>query len=506
MGQFNFAHMKITRRSFFGRSGWLTGASLGLPAVNWAQAAGESAAGKMPRHIIHFVADGTSMATITCADQLSNLLRERGLVWLELAQRRDAALAWVNMRSLNSLVTDSAAAASSWGSGSRVVNGMLNILPDGRKLKSLYELAGQAGWRCGLVTTTEITHATPSGFAINAKRDDSEAIAAQYLVREVEVLLGGGRKFFEAANRKDNRNLIREFAAKNYVFLQTQADLLQAPSDRKWLGLFDISHLPYTIDHVNDPEDFATIPSLAQMTRLALDRLRGSSHFILQVEGGRIDHAAHNCDAAAAFREVIAFDEAIEIGLNFQRQEPDTLLVITVDHGTGNPALNGMGTEYRQSPRLFAGLMDAKCSFPALQAMIPKAASPARIREIIEEAYECRIPLEKIVALARFLDKKGQTLFDLMNTVTAQLGQLLGNYHGIGWASGVHTSDYVPLMALGPGAERFRGFLQNTEVFYHYLALAEIDYRNPSAALLAEGAPAADDVEKSAAYNSFAWA
>ena len=68
------------------------------------------------------------------------------------------------MRSLNSLVTDSAAASTSWGSGSRVKNGTLNILPDGRRLRPLCTVFGEAGWARGLVTTTEITHATPAGF------------------------------------------------------------------------------------------------------------------------------------------------------------------------------------------------------------------------------------------------------------------------------------------------------------------------------------------------------
>jgi alkaline phosphatase len=147
-----------------------------------------------PKNIIHLVADGMSMGTLTCADHFSYKLRGRGLTWLALMGNPAANFAWVNMRSLNSLVTDSAAAASSWGCGSRVVNGALNQLPDGRSLKTLYELFAQAGWKRGLVTTTEITHATPAGFSANVdERDTGTMIALQYLEREIDLLLGGGQ-------------------------------------------------------------------------------------------------------------------------------------------------------------------------------------------------------------------------------------------------------------------------------------------------------------------------
>src|SRR6058998_3208582 len=164
----------ISRRHFLQRSTILTASSA------WALPEGARAAerlvrptGRRPRHIIHLVADGMSMGTLTCADHLSQLLRRgRGLTWVSLLNNPAVSSAWVNMRSLNSLVTDSAAASSSWGSGSRVINGSINQLPTGTNLKTLYELFAEIGWKRGLVTTTEITHATPAGFAANV--DDRE--------------------------------------------------------------------------------------------------------------------------------------------------------------------------------------------------------------------------------------------------------------------------------------------------------------------------------------------
>lgn len=190
-----------------------------------------------------------------------------------------------------------------------------------KNLKTLYELFADIGWKRGLVTTTEITHATPAGFAANVdNRDTGTAIAVQYLERKVDVLLGGGKNFFDPAKRKDKRNLKKDFLSAGYVVMETQDELKAAPNDQRWLGTFAASHLPYTIDHLASPKLVATVPTLAVMTRAALDWLGKENHFILQVEGGLVDHACHNCDAASALRDMIAFDEALEACLEFQKK------------------------------------------------------------------------------------------------------------------------------------------------------------------------------------------
>lgn len=485
--------MLTSRRSFLRQTGltaalggWVTSLPRG------AAAAPVGRAGAPPRYIIHLVADGASWGTLTVGDYFSHLARKRGLRWLELYQRREAVQALMNMRSLNSVVTDSAAASTSWGSGSRVKNGSLNLLPDGRELLPLCRLLGEAGWKRGLVTTTEITHATPAGFAANAQRDNAESIAEQYLARRIEVLLGGGSKFFVAAKRKDKRDLVADYRKAGYFVAEKQADLAAAPLDRHWLGIFAESHLPFTLDHLADAHQRERVPTLAEMTRRALRKLARENRFVLQVEGGRVDHAAHANDIAAAVHELLAFDEALEVCLDFQQTEPETLLVITTDHGTGNAGLNSSGGKGdAQKAPAFHHLLRARASFAEMARRLGGDHTPGRIQRVVHEATGYKIPDSRAVFLASFFAKKGWALYDAMNSATVQLGQLLGNYYGVGWTSGEHTADYVPLLALGPGAERFRGFLQNTDIFHHYMALAGIDYRNPEVPLLVESGPAA---------------
>lgn len=495
--------MPITRRRFFTRSGLLASSALAVPHLARAAEPGVAQPGQKPRHIIHLVADGMSSGTLSCADHLSHLLRARGLTWMQLYNHPGAMAALMNVRSLNSLVTDSSASACAWGSGSRIVNGTVNVLPDGRVLKPLYSLFGETGWKRALVTTTEITHATPAGFAASGlRREAAEAIAEQYLERKIEVLLGGGRKFFDPTLRKDKRDLRAEYPAQGYALLETAAELSAAPANKPWLGLFAPSHLPFTLDQASEGPGKSTVPTLAAMTRRALDKLQSETHFIMQVEGGRVDHACHTCDAAAAFHDQIAFDEALEVCVEFQKKQPDTLLVITTDHGNGNPGLNGTGLDYGLSSPLFANLKKVKRSFaeilkrlgaPEKPGNLPGVKSPEEIKEIVLEATAYEMSMGQANFFRPFLEQKGLCLYGAMNSTVAQLGQLLGNHLGVGWTSNAHTSDYVPLLALGPGAERFRGFIQNTDVFKHYLALANIDFKNPEVPLLATRQPPAAD-------------
>lgn len=506
--------MSLNRRSFFRRSGLLAASAITAPAVVRAADAVIAAPGDKPRHIIHLVADGMSMATLTCADHLSQFMRKKGLTWIDLYSRPEVVSSLMNVRSLNSLVTDSAASASAWGSGSRVVNGAVNLLPDGRKLKTLCELFGEAGWKRGLVTTVEITHATPAGFAANTKsRDNADEIAGQYFDRKIDLLLGGGRNYFDKAKRKDKRDLLTAFTAAGYSLMATKADLAAAPLDKPWLGLFAKSHLPFVVDHLNSPKALAEIPTLAEMTEAALRKLEREPHFLLQVEGGRVDQGAHLNDAAAAFRDQIAFDEALDVCLAFQKRHPETLLVITTDHATGNPGLNASGTAYNLSVPLFKNITKVRASLGEITQRLRgledfdaesykgditkagKLVDPGAISDIVHAASGYRPSIRRCEKLHLFLTGKGDALYDLANNGTYQLGQMMANYVGIGWSSANHTSDYVPILATGPGSGKFRGFVQNTEVFRHFTGFAGIDHRNPEMPLTAETGPSADEVE-----------
>ncbi|MBX3747942.1 MAG: alkaline phosphatase [Verrucomicrobiae bacterium] len=440
-----------------------------------------------PRRIILVVSDGMSLGTLSCADHLSQLEHGRELAWLRLLRDPAAHSALMETRSLDSLVTDSAAASSSWGSGARVLNGVLNVNSAGQPLVPIYTLGNQAGWARGLVTTTEITHATPAGFAVAVPdRDHGEDIAAQYLRTGIQVLLGGGRNHFDPARRKDGHDLFAEFAAAGYSVARNRSEFLAAPSNSPWLGVFATGHLPYSVDHRQQPDLQRDVPTLAEMTARALDRLLPHDRFFLQVEGGRVDHACHNNDAAGALRDQIALDDALEVTLDFRQRHPETLVVVTTDHGNANLGLNGMGTRYRDSSACFARVAQVRASFPILLERLRKDPTPAAAAAVLAESTGWKPDETQVEPFLPFLDKKGSTLYGQMNSDVAALGQLLANHLGIGFTGTAHTSDLAPLAAIGPGADQLRGFLRNTDLFDIFTRLAGIDYRNPSEPLVAQ--------------------
>jgi alkaline phosphatase len=550
----------ISRRSFLSRSGLAAAAATAVAAPHIARAADEliRKTGQKPKRIIHIVSDGMSVGTLTCANLFSQLTRKRPLTWMNLHDDPGAKIGLMNTRSLNSAVTDSSAASSAWGSGSRVVNGAVNALPNGTLLTPLYALFSQAGWATGLVTTAEITHATPAGFATAVKsRGDSQAIAAQYYDRKIDVLLGGGKPFFDGKRRKDKRDLTGDFTKAGYTVVKDLAGLQSAPLDTKLLGTFADGHVPYMVDYLADPKIREKTPTLAQMTTAALARLERKEQFILQVEGARIDHAAHNSDAPGAINDQIALDEAIDVCLEYQKKHPDTLIVLTTDHANSNLGLNGMGGGYRTSSQRFATMTEVKASFPEILKKLEKAGKkikvpsvpsdaedkldvpdpmakidpngksegekekeddktkftaavqmssaiavePKAIIEVIGETTGYKMSERRAALFSKVLAGEYPALYDQMNSAVTQLGQVMANRFGIGWTGNTHTADYVGILALGPGAEHFAGFVQNTDVFVHYTQLAGIDFKNPSLPLIASvDGPEANEVERSERY------
>jgi len=477
----------LNRRKLFSLGAALASAPTGFAAASTG----------LPRSIIYMVSDGMSSGVIPMAERFSQIVRGRGTVWHNLLQRQGVTHGLLDMASLNSLVTDSSAASSSWGSGSRIFNAMVNVLPDGTRLTPIGWLAADKGKKIGLVTTATVTHATPAGFcAVSPRRDDEDLIATQYLGK-ADVILGGGRKFFTAAKRKDGRDLFAAYREMGYQISSTASDLKSGASS-KLLGLYGESHLPYTIDQRADEKLRQSVPTLAAMTVAALASLDSSSNgFLLQVEGARVDHAAHANDAAAQLWDQIAFDDAIRVVLDYAEKRPDTLVIITSDHGNSNPGIFGVGREYAQSTQSFERLAKAHCSYSALAARfgttieyqgLASAAAPKRhapsvdvVRDTVRQTMSIDLNEREGRALHNAIKREPRlSCNEQLDNLAGVLGQVLGNHTGVGWIGTTHSSDYTMLTALGPGSGQFAGLIRNTEVFGKLTRLMEIDFKNPA--------------------------
>jgi alkaline phosphatase len=282
-----------------------------------------------PRNVVLLIGDGMGLGQLSLA-------RVAGGHPLQLDSMPVVAL--VQTAPVGAVVPDSAATATAMASGQATTNGRIGELPDGTPVLTVLEAAEAQGRSSGLVTTTTITHATPAAFAAHVPSRSMEAeIAAGMLASGVDVLLGGGRRFFLPPEDAPGESLEERARVLGFDVVHDRAALLASSADRI-LGLFQGGGMT-----TRPPE-----PTLAEMTGVALKVLaRDPDGFFLMAEGGQIDWACHDNDAADAIHQLEQFDETVGRVLAFARRRGDTLVVVTADHETGGLALVADGSGYR---------------------------------------------------------------------------------------------------------------------------------------------------------------
>ncbi len=291
------------------------------------------------KNVILFIADGTSFNHILHS-RLS-VYGPGGRLYLE----RLPIIGIQSTYSLDKLVTDSAASATALATGYKTNNGMLSYFPDSTSATTLLEYASRQGKSTGLVATSTITHATPAAFTAHVKsRDNHNKIAEGFFENKVNVILGGGRKYFmpksvSHSSREDDRDLQKEFLSAGYSVVQTREEL-QSVHSGNVLGLFQLDELS-----TEDPE-----PMLGEMTIKAIELLSADSDgFFLMVEGSQIDWEAHDNDSDDTARQLLLFDMAVKAGMEFALRDENTLVIVTGDHETGGMVVT-KGSLERKKP------------------------------------------------------------------------------------------------------------------------------------------------------------
>ena len=419
------------------------------------------------KNVIFLVSDGMSAGTLTMADLHLRRHHGRRSNWLRLYEEGRVRHGLMDMAAANSIVTGSAAAASSWGSGHRVFNEALNMSQEGEKYRTILEIFRDAGRGTGLVTTTRITHATPSGFGINMPvRWNEDKIAAQHLKREYDVLMGGGARHFDPDQRGDGRDLHQEFEEKGYTVARSKQDLSYWGHEGSILGTFYDTHLPYALDHQNIPAQQEQVPRLPEMAGAALQRLsQNGDGFLLQIEGGRVDHAAHEDDTGGLVYDQIEFDEAIGTALDFAEGRDDTLVIIATDHGNANPGVNAAGDRYSDSNKMFDRIADFQYTNSWILSELDANSTYRQIQDRVEEAWQFPIRRDEAELIQDALRDEYQAAYRKKSDPDLLLGAIQANYTSVNWVGGDHTADYVELAAMGPGSEAIGDFTRNTDLF-----------------------------------------
>lgn len=431
---------------------------------------------KTAKNIIFLVSDGMSTGTLNMADLFMNRKYGKSSNWLQLYKDNKVKRALMDTASASSIVTDSAAGSSSWGGGVRVNNGSLNVGPDGKPNMPILQKFKKAGKMAGCVTTVAITHATPAGFCItSAKRSAQDDIAEMYLDLEFDVMMGGGNNYFDAKVRKDKKDVYAGFYAKGYQIVRNKQELLAAKNDKPILGIFDEDAVPYSIDRINSPELSAKIPTLAEMAQKAIDRMKDHKKgFVLQVESGKVDWAAHANDIAGLIHEQLAFDEAVKVAMDFAEKDGNTLVIITTDHGNANP-----GVIYgKNASDNFDSIQKYTNTNEVILNSFNSTTTASQIREKFEATNGKAVSddeAKEILSYYNGLHKQEDGLYNYKKLPFKALADIQQKHNAVGWISMDHSADYVELAMYGPGSELLKPFVKNTDLHYLMLQAAEVE-------------------------------
>ncbi|MGI8313777.1 alkaline phosphatase [Halobacillus mangrovi] len=360
-------------------------------------------------------------------------------------------------------IPDSAATATSMASGIKTYNGAIGVDLDQEETKTVLEEAKEQGKATGLVSTSQINHATPAAFgAHDVSRNNYNDIADDYYdemvngEHKVDVMLGGGTSYFE----RDDRNLVEAFKQDGYDYATTKEEML-ASDNEQLLGLFAPKGMDKAIDRSEET------PSLSEMTTTALDKLRDDKDgFFLMVEGSQIDWAGHDNDVVAAMSEMRDFEEAFKEAIEFAKKDENTIVVTTADHSTGGLSI-GRGSEYVFNP----DVIDAAERTP--DYMAAQIADGEAVEEVLNSYSGLELTEEEIQSVKDAAQpEEGE-----INTreVDNAIEHIYDVRSGTGWTTSGHTGVDVNIYAYGPEKMEFSGSIENSATGQKLFELVKAD-------------------------------
>ena len=377
----------------------------------------------------------------------------------------------------DSVITDSAPAASAYATGVRTSSKGISVGPgpktlsivpkppeefQRRPLATVLEGARLEGKATGIVVTCRASHATPAAFMAHTPlRDREEDIMEQAVHQNVDLVFGGGRDYLlpksAGGKRSDGENLLETLKARGYRIIGTRDELAQLRSGRVF-GLFAKDHLAAEIDR----REFGPgQPTLEEMTRKAIELLAERPQgFFLMVEGSQVDWGCHANDPAHTLSDLLMFERAVQAALEFAAKDGSTLVLALSDHNTGgmsigNSSARGSSTQMPEKD-LLEPLRRMKLSAPGMWKKLGKDQTPANIKRIVKEYWGMAITdadANQILAVAKRDKDTPQNAF----------GEVLcPKYTVIGWTTHSHCGGDVPLFAFGPG--RPAGLVDSPEI------------------------------------------
>lgn len=448
---------------------------------------------KRVKNVILFIGDGMTIANRTSARVFSKGISE-GKYQGKLSFDDMPNTALIGTSGSDSLITDSANSMSAYTTGHKTAVNAMGVYVSRAsdnlchpKVETIAELIKRkTKMSVGIVSDAELQDATPGAMVAHTRRRaDKSYIADQLLASGAEVILGGGSAYFypqssKGSKRKDEKNLVEQFKANGYEISFDKEELIRAgnaASTKKLFGVFHPDNMDGSLDRFflkkNTVEQYPNQPDLTDMTRSAINVLsKNPDGFFLMVEAALIDKFNHPLDWERAAFDTIMLSNAVQIAKDFAKTHPDTLIIVTPDH-THSGSISGVVHDAKPGPLREKVGVYAEAGYPNY----PKANVEGYPNQIdvskrlaffygnYPDHYETLHPKLDATFKPAVKDEAGKYVanpkyIQMQEDAIHMPGNLPSNQ-----AVGVHTADDAVLNAMGPGSEKFRGFMDNTEVF-----------------------------------------
>ena len=288
------------------------------------------------KNIILLISDGMSLSQVSTYRLLKGGPNER------ISVDKFPISGIVLTHSEDAIITDSASSATAYSTGKKTNNGALGTDKNKGVLENFTEIITKYGYVSSLISTSEITHATPAAFASHVdSRRKTDEISIQMMDSDVLTILGGGRHFFlpeeMGGKRSDGLNLLEQVQS-SHTLLTTKAELdtFDFSNKGRLVGLF----ADEALRDKETPENHVFEPTSTEMLNFAINRSDqftsdGCKGFFIMLEGSQVDWAGHANDLNYLNREMKDFDEAVNKALEFAINDQETLVIVTADHETG---------------------------------------------------------------------------------------------------------------------------------------------------------------------------
>jgi len=436
------------------------------------------------KYVFLFIGDGMGQAQVNLTQGYLAALEDR-VGFGQLNFTKFPQTGFVSTYANNQMITCSAASGTALATGHKTNIGRISMDPAGAEsYPSIATKAKTNGYKVGIVTSVSIDHATPAVFySHQPDRDMYFQIGLDLVNSNFDFFAGGGFLIPEGNLEGKDINLVKFVRQHDFNLINTREEFEKlAPGRGKTLvlspRLAGEASLPFSLDM--EPGDI----TLAEYTSKAIRMLDNEQGFFLMVEGGKIDWACHGNDAATVIHEVLAFDKAIGNALAFYENHPDeTLIIVTADHETGGLALGNHETGYdsylgllryqkssiEELNKIIAGFRvnksgDSEADFTKMMNVIENETGLNSVqRNTRLSGTELSLMKRTFIESVYGKGSEKGTYGDSEPFIDAAIG-LLAEKAGISWGSHAHTCVSVPVYAIGTGAERFSGYIDNTDI------------------------------------------